>query len=474
MYCSNCGKNNADGSGFCSSCGNPLPSKGSGNKNKHGKAAVAGLSAGIGLLVAVLIGMTVFYFVGKSNDSHGVHTGSHNAVETTASHEKTDSSSEGGNNSSGSGGSSDSSKPEPAVPSSGSVPSETLTGSGKPSDSSSGTSSSGALYMGSASYVDWLGLAEAPPARYYNLCFAGDYAFYIDTDDMGLYRVNLDGTGHTRIHDIGDYPGELTAYNDEIYYLGYANGFSSGMPKDAKDHSTYGIHWVNKNGKESRIIEADVGFSYRFHNNQLIFLEGDGLWTTDVDATENYGKNELYTYTIESFGVVSVEMITQYGAIYSVNYAGDRLLVNYNMFSNDYSVLHNDFGGSVTVYDNKYYFLSDGTLYSVRGDGTSKTTVAADVDDYVASGEYIYYTDSHKKDLYRIKRDGTGKKMLVQYMYCTELVEKNNKIYFSSIKENGYIYSVTTDGKSIKLEFGSNAGAKNISDFLESGIEYFI
>lgn len=494
MYCTSCGSKNAEGSVFCSSCGKPLftaDNSKTEKSNKRGRGAVIGVSAVAGFLAVFLISLTVFYFLGKNNEDPDTETKGHSTIEVyTASGGKTDSSSSGSNSSSGknngsSGSSSSGSNQGSKKPSQESVPAETLTGSAKPSgssssgssssgSSSSGSSSSGALYMGSASYVDWLSQAEAPPARYYSLCFAGNYAFYIDTDDQGLYRVNLDGTGHTRIHDIGDYPGDLRAYNDEIYYVGYANGFSQGMPADARDYSTYGLHWVNKNGRASRIVETDILNSYRFHNNLLIFPDGNTICCSDVSGTEDYGSNEVYMSVRGPFDVASVELMTKYGAVLSVNNGGDNMLIDYNMYSEDYAVLHNDGGYNLTVYDNKYFFISGGKLYSVNSDGSSKKTIANGVDDYVQSGDYIFYTDSSKKDLYRMKRDGTDKKMIVQYMYCKELAVKSNKIYFSSIKEDGYIYSVTTDGRSIKLEFGSNAGAKDISDFLESGIEYFI
>ncbi len=458
MYCSNCGYNNPDDAVFCQNCGSKTSSSGGGKNStdKHSKGAVIGLSVGIGVLAVVLIVLVVFLFGGKSDSDNGGKTGAHKPIETTA--ESSDSNS--GNNYPGT--------TETVTQKPSEKPSEPVTSASAPSFEDG-------AYMGSASYEEGLYIAEPAPSRYYNLCFAGNYAFYIDTYDEGIYRCNLDGTGHTRIHDVGVYPGELRSFNDEIYYNGYANGFSSTMPdnKDAAGHSVSGLHWVNKNGKQSRIVEAGVLNSYLFYNGEIVFLDGDKLYSTPLSATENFGSNSVFMTTREDIEVTSIVFIDKYNVYMNIRQADMFKFVAYNVYDEDYVTLADDAAWNVKMYNNKIYFILDRDLYSVNTDGSSKKLIVSNIDEYVLSENKIFFTDMDKRDMYSINSDGSGKTRVVKYMFCRELVARNNKIYFASLKEDGYIYSVTTDGKAIKLEFGSNEGANDISDFLEDGIEYF-
>ena len=471
MYCVKCGHNNPDGAAFCQSCGcsviandNQSQQKQGNAGNKQGKGGIIGLCAGLGVLITVLVVLIIMVSSGKigSGDETTQRDG-HNTLEPAVTYADN-------NQGEADSPSQDSNKPvsnaeKPTASSGALTPSE-------PSDGIS-VSENGALYAGTPSYEHHLYIAEPAPSEYYKLCFAGDYIFYIDTHDDGIYRCNADGTGHTRIHDIGVFPGELRSINNEIYYIGYANGFSAEMDTDANNHSTYGLHWINKNGGESRFVEKDISGSFTYWNGEIVFLEDNTIYSTPFSATENFGSNSVFMVP-RGVEVSSVHRVTGSDIVMNIGSRGVYQLVAYNLYSDDYVVLFDEGALDIIgVGDTNYFIAGDRNLYSVKTDGTSLKTLATKVDEFVLCGDYIFYTDFEKRDMYRINTDGTDKKMVVQYLFCKGLAVNDDKVYFNSHKDNHAIYYVTKNCKNLKLVFRNNDKASDISDFLEDGIEYF-
>lgn len=471
MYCVKCGNNNPDGAAFCQNCGFGVVSDNNQNQqkqgnagNKQGKGGIIGLCAGLGVLITVLVVLIIMVSSGKIGvDNETTQRDGHNTLEPAVTYADN-------NQGEADSPSQDSNKPVSNAEKP-TASSKTLTPS-EPSDGIS-VSENGALYAGVPGYDEVLCTVEPGPSEYYDICPVGNSIFYIDTSDVGIYRCNADGTGHTRIHDAGDYPGNLMSFNNEIYYVGYGNGFGWTMPEaDASGHSTYGLHWVNKNGRESRLVESDQLNSFCFYNGEVVFPDGDNLSSTPLTATENFGSNSVFMITREDIDLESVCCIDQYNVYMNIN-IGYPEFVAYNVYSQDYVTLADGYVDTVKQYGDRIFFLQNSSLYSVNKDGSSKKLISENVDEYVLCNDAVFFTTYSKRDLYRAEFDGTGKKMVVQYMICTTLAADNKKVYFCSRREGeSVVYSLTQDCKKLDLVFSTNEGANDISDFLEDGIDY--
>lgn len=283
--------------------------------------------------------------------------------------------------------------------------------------------------------------------------FTKNYIFYIDSEDSNIYRCDHNGKDAVQLTSGECF--EIYSYNDEIYYLGYANGYSSSDPETLTGIDTYGLYKLDTEGESCNAVEFGVGERIAFYEDYVYFTAGDPVEIyrtelTNVDTTasnvpvvtESYaltygdicfvaegwiyleavrnGATELIRINIDSQAAETVYE----GEVYDVQYSGGRIFY--------------------TAYDEN----DEKALYHMSPDGTmSECIITLDIGEYTVSDSIVYYIDPMTGNLCMVAMNGSSNNTLCDTS-AANISVYDGKIYFTDRYEDGYTYSVETDGGS--------------------------
>lgn len=235
----------------------------------------------------------------------------------------------------------------------------------------------------------------------------GNYIYYSPSNSIGLWRMNMDGSGNTML--TYDTPRYINVYNGYVYYC-----------------------CLNDNNYIYRICADGTGRSM-IVNNAASYLNV---------------KNGFIYFSNDSYG----------GTLYKINIDGSGKLK-----------INDDKSKFINVVDNNIYYsnISDGGhIYSMRTDGTTRKKLNNDYSTYlIVYNGYIYYINQYgDNDIYKLKLDMTNKLKLnvinSDESSITSMNYNGTTMYFKVKDSRGYTYFYSTglDGtrKSLSSNYTSN------------------
>lgn len=194
------------------------------------------------------------------------------------------------------------------------------------------------------------GCESASNTKISSLVVDGDWIYFTDSNDNGLYRMDVEMMEKNRIANGAD---NIIVQNDVIYY-------------------------VDEQGSIAKMNSDGTG-------NSLI-----------VDL----GGNNLMTFTVAGEWVYYVE---KPGAIYRIKADGTA---KSKVTQLDF------FKGGLEADDQGIYVEANGDLYKISFDGAVETEMAQNGELLDVNDGWIYYADatqqSETRDIYKIRTDGTG------------------------------------------------------------------
>jgi len=229
-----------------------------------------------------------------------------------------------------------------------------------------------------------------------NLNNGGDY---VSKDDLiyfrslspagGLYKVNKDGSGKTKI--IEESPKYLNIVDDYFYY---SDGWK--LTKSKFDGS-------EKQVFANSAFHVNVTDKYIFYTN--IGPQDGYIYRMKLDGTQKIKLNDDHASQIVVSG----------NSIYYTSFYNKLIKVDFDGNSKT-NLLTGKFINELNIEGDWIYFNYDQTLYKMKTDGKELTQLSSDDPRHInVSGDWIYYSDfSKKKNLVRIKTDGTQRQGLNQ------------------------------------------------------------
>ncbi len=255
----------------------------------------------------------------------------------------------------------------------------------------------------------------------------GDWIYYYNVEDEGkLYGIKKDGSGNVKISD------------DEVSFINVMDGWIYYCAQDEKDTDFHIVVYKIKTDGSNKTIVANSEFAVDMS------LVGDWVYYNDANFTGGLcrigidGTNQqklLDTY-------FSDYCVTDDWIYYNNGHDGHKLY-KINIKSGQSTKLCNDrtyLRDIIADGDWIYYSISDERgIYRIRTDGTERTSILdGPVSTINISGDWIYYTsaDDDHTGLYRVRKDGSGN-MKISNANTGYLNIVNDTVFCPAYSKNG-------------------------------------
>lgn len=140
---------------------------------------------------------------------------------------------------------------------------------------------------------------------------------------------------------------------------------------------------------------------------------------------------------------------------YSSLYGGEGRLYKKKIDGSNKTKISNDkWTSDINIMDDKIYCSSNGNLVKMGLNGENKVVLDTQARFVNVIGDWIYYCKGLQSAIYKIRIDGTGKKLLVKDLIL-QMDAGANEIYFESIAK---LYKVADSGKSNIVLTSENIG----------------
>lgn len=311
-----------------------------------------------------------------------------------------------------------------------------------------------------------------------NVVFADGYMFYIDNSDSNIYRCDSDGKNRIQLTD-----GEclsIYAYNDELYFYGYANGYSSDEPETAKGINTLGVYKLDTDGTSCSAVELNCKKDVVFYGDSVYFADEkkSGIYKTSLSNVDTDADNNAYiTSEDHSFGA---PLLVDSDFIYlNATKDGKTFFSRVSMSTKAVEYLYTGKVRNVQLNDKKIYYVAnnengESVLCQMNLDGSAPTIVIpGEINDYAVYERIVYYVDPVTGHINSISV-GSQKPEELNESASSNVVINGNTIYFNNRYDNGYVYSMKLDGSDEKVvigESGKNEEIKDRTDYRTSGID---
>ena len=215
--------------------------------------------------------------------------------------------------------------------------------------------------------------------------------------------------------------GDLYLYNGNIYYEGYANGYTSRTLSKDLDIFPYGFIKLDASGGNAKLVSASVRGDALFDGEYVYY---SSIWDDHIyrDAiNEVYRGDDTAPFLRASDGEsYDLPLVFYGGWLYVLNSgenAGGDEVMRIELSSGRKESLVSGYVSDMVVYNDKMYYLSwKGGASSIRRmnpDGSSDMLVLdTPVSSFVIDNDELYYTDAVYHYLYKVNLDGTNKTLL--------------------------------------------------------------
>jgi|GEM_PF-5540120 len=311
-----------------------------------------------------------------------------------------------------------------------------------------------------------------------NVVFADGYMFYIDNSDSNIYRCDSDGNNKIQLTD-----GEclsIYAHNDELYFYGYANGYSSDEPETAKGINTLGVYKLDTDGTSCSAVELNCKKDVVFYGDSVYFADekNSGIYKTSLSNVDTDADNTAYiTSEDHSFGA---PLLVDGDFIYlNATKDGKTFFSRVSMSTKAVEYLYTGKVRNVQLNDKKIYYVAnnengESVLCQMNLDGSAPAVVMlGEINDYAVYERIVYYVDPVTGHINSISV-GSQKPEELNESASSNVVINGNTIYFNNRYDNGYVYSMKLDGSDEKVvigESGKNEEIKDRTDYRTNGID---
>lgn len=315
-------------------------------------------------------------------------------------------------------------------------------------------------------------------AVYKDITICEDDLYFIDIRNDNIYRSNIDGEEIERLVEAEC--NDLYLYNGQIFYEGYANGYTSQTLPESYDIFPYGIIKLDVNGGNAKLVSDSVSGGALFDGEYVYYssiFEGH-IYRDPIN--EVYRGGDVSPFLCASDGESYQLPLVFYGGwLYVRNYdqsTGDNEVMRIELSSGRKERLISGFINGITVYNDKMYYLSgDGGVASdirrMNPDGSSDMLVLdTPVSSFAIDKDELYYTDAVYHYLYKVNLDGTNKTLL-EDVNCGEFCISGERLYYTDLYDHGSIYSVNLDGSDTKCLIGPHFSFNDQSTYITEGID---
>lgn len=237
--------------------------------------------------------------------------------------------------------------------------------------------------------------------------------WFIEINDSIMYKTNIFDDGKVKITDLGANGDEIYQIDNWVYYTSYGDEI--------------GISGVNlENNEKTKIVNELMLFHLEKYNNKIYFIG------SKYDDKSNMIYN-LYEMNRDGSNLKCILKDNVYAFSFVDNY------IFYKNLDDHFLYRVNVDGKNKIKYTDKVGFLDP--------KGAKHLIINADGYRIQSSGDYIYYlkyVNSFQLDLYKIKKDGTGRKKLLNGI--KDFIIYNNMIYAgdgSYSDHGGGIYKIS-------------------------------
>lgn len=212
----------------------------------------------------------------------------------------------------------------------------------------------------------------------------GDWIYYTDPVNVGLYRMKNDGSGVSCIKNA--FATYINVSGDRIYYL------------DTRSRGLF------------------IAGSGKIHDDNFGMISISGDWVYYLN------KNDNMLYKVYKNGLDRTSLCGEFRTS-SGNHSISGISCSHMCVGNDLIYFFAEF---------KNEHEEDG-IYSMRNDGSDKRLITRDKCDMLCAEDgYIYFVTPGDRGLYRVKTDGTGKEKLHEGVNTFNL--SSGLIYFATSK----------------------------------------
>ncbi|HWQ88997.1 MAG TPA: DUF5050 domain-containing protein [Desulfitobacteriaceae bacterium] len=265
----------------------------------------------------------------------------------------------------------------------------------------------------------------------YPVQFSGDNVVFLNKNDNNrLYKMNLDGSGKTRLDS--EYTNCFAVEGGWIYFDSF-NMYKirdDGTAKIKLEDSSTGtwagsiavaegwVYYAEDYGEQRNIIKIGTDGNNKTRQNSdfsiNIALEGEYVYYVNVDDS-----HKIYRIKTDGTGREKI---------------GDDKVPGRFMLKNGWIYYSNESDSS--------------RLYKIKIDGTGKTKLCEDYSqDISVSGEWVYYSNANDEGkIYRVKKDGSGKAK-VNNVKSLNISANEEFIYFSAENSGGKLMVIENDVK---------------------------
>lgn len=280
----------------------------------------------------------------------------------------------------------------------------------------------------------------------------GDYIYYNTyNSDNALYRVKIDGTGHTRISTEGEHIETMNVSKDGLLFKSiFYDSILCKIDVDSKKETVIDNPQVND---KKHLVEWLL---YKDLDNSLGFKADKAEISSDYEPFTGYISEVKLTVDTAYFLVKSGD----YNNLYKLDSKNPepKLLAEGHIFSFDVS-------------GNLIYYSDSGshTIYSIKPDGTGKKVVAKKgADHLIVRDDWIYLTFNNT-GIYRMKTNGSNGGFLVQSSHMNTFGIYDDWIYYP---DAGGLSRIKTDGTENTKLFDTEHSINDILSVKDGRIYY--
>ena len=256
---------------------------------------------------------------------------------------------------------------------------------------------------------------------------ADGYIYYNDTDkdgNLNIWRSKGDGSSKQRMEynkQIKEvfFVGDLVFYNHNDYYTNSSSKF----------------FFIDKDGKEHFV--CDIAYNIKVSENLIYFQDNNTGSLKMIDANNPDKVVTLVTNILNySLGDDSIYYTDRYSNIlYTSRKDGTNKQILYQDPLLNYFINCKD-----TIFIRKT--AQNSAIIKYDKNNNKKQLLTGEVKSITIYRDYIYYIQN--EFLYRIKTDGTGKRLLVNEKITNYSID-NNRIYYLAQSES-YLKTIACDG----------------------------
>jgi len=222
----------------------------------------------------------------------------------------------------------------------------------------------------------------------HNLILADGWLYYLawDEEDIGLFKMKTDGSGQKRLaKDVHS----LVEVSEETVYFSRA----------AAAENT--VHAVSSGGKNEQKLCSGIGGGV--FRGWLYYVNSNAVYRLNLNTKKTEKLLDRYAYAFFYYGEWILFADAQ--GIWEMHADG----------SAQKKLVSGDIGGFLILQDVLYYAKPNEGIYQADIHGKNEKRIVKDNVSHsfsIAGGLLYYTTDTHDPESFRIRLDGSGKKLL--------------------------------------------------------------